>query len=106
MAQFFGMRCRRRFRVCPGLVSRACAILNFCGESRVLKVTMLQTSQSFPFEHTDAGLLTVSGLPEGFDTTIPAVLRFGAATEPCICRTEPPVRIEALGTGKCRLLLR
>jgi alpha-L-fucosidase len=56
-------------------------------ESRVLKVTMLQTGRSFPFEHRDDGVLTVSGLPEDFDTTMPVVLRFDTATEPCIYRS-------------------
>jgi alpha-L-fucosidase len=55
-------------------------------ESRVQEVTMLQTGRPYPFEQRD-GLLTVSGLPEDMDTTLPVVLRFTTATAPCIYRS-------------------
>jgi len=52
----------------------------------VKKVINLETGQEYRFSQ-DGGKLSVSGLPEEYDTTMPVVLKFETKGPPCIYKT-------------------
>jgi len=55
-------------------------------ECDVTQVTMLSTGRDLPYTQQE-GRITVTGLPETADTTMPIVIRFRTKQEPCIYRT-------------------
>ena len=55
-------------------------------ESKVTAATLLQGNRTFPFRQQE-GILTVSGLPEKCDMSMPVVIRFDTETAPCLYRT-------------------